>query len=93
MSLIFAFAIYFIIWWLTLFMVLPFGVRTQGEDGAIVPGTPESAPTQFALPRVLIITTMASLVIFAVAYAIIVYRIDVQLGLPLPVPERGPAPQ
>ena len=27
-------AIYFLIWWLTLFAVLPFGVKSQSESGA-----------------------------------------------------------
>jgi len=40
MSVSFAIAIYFIIWWTVLFAVLPIGVRTQAEDGAVVPGTP-----------------------------------------------------
>ncbi len=39
MSLTFGLALYFIIWWTVLFAVLPFGVRTQGEAGEIVPGT------------------------------------------------------
>ena len=43
-------AVYFFIWWITLFLVLPFGVRTQQEEGSVVPGTPESAP---ARPRLL----------------------------------------
>jgi predicted secreted protein len=28
-----AFAIYFVLWWVVLFAVLPFGVRSQAEDG------------------------------------------------------------
>ena len=48
MSVTFAIAIYVVIWWTVLFAVLPIGVRTQGEDGAVVPGTPESAPTRAA---------------------------------------------
>ena len=27
------FAIYFVIWWIALFLTLPFGVRSQHEDG------------------------------------------------------------
>ena len=50
MSPAFAIAIYVLIWWVVLFAVLPLGVRTQGEDGTVVPGTPESAPTRAALP-------------------------------------------
>ena len=53
----FALAIYTIIWWTVLFAVLPIGVRTQGEDGVVVPGTPESAPSAPRLLRVLVLTT------------------------------------
>lgn len=28
-----AFAIYFVLWWIVLFLTLPFGVRSQHEDG------------------------------------------------------------
>ena len=44
MSTSLAVALYIVIWWLTLFVVLPFGVRTQGEAGDVVEGTPASAP-------------------------------------------------
>ena len=37
-----AIAIYFLIWWIVLFAVLPWGVRAQGEEGA--PGTDPGAP-------------------------------------------------
>jgi len=33
MSLTLSIAIYFVIWWIVLFAVLPIGVRTQGEMG------------------------------------------------------------
>ncbi len=33
MSLASALAIYFIIWWLVLFLVLPFGIRNAHESG------------------------------------------------------------
>ena len=38
-------AIYFLIWWLTLFAVLPWGVRSQTEAGEFAPGTDPGAPT------------------------------------------------
>ena len=39
-----AFAIYFVIWWIALFLTLPFGVRSQHEDGGGAPGTDPGAP-------------------------------------------------
>jgi predicted secreted protein len=75
MSVTFAIAIYFIIWWTVLFAVLPIGVRTQGEDGAIVPGTPASAPTAPRLLRVVLLTTVISGLVFATLWALIGYDI------------------
>jgi predicted secreted protein len=75
MSLSFAIAIYFIIWWTVLFAVLPIGVRTQAEDGAIVPGTPESAPAAPRLLRVALLTTVISALVFATLWALIRYGI------------------
>ena len=34
-----AIAIYFLIWWVTLFAVLPWGISNQEESGEVVPGT------------------------------------------------------
>ena len=43
-------AVYFVVWWITLFAVLPFGLRTQAEDKHVILGTVESAPTKFHDP-------------------------------------------
>lgn len=75
MSLSFAIAIYVVIWWTVLFAVLPIGVRTQGEDGTVVPGTPESAPVAPRLLRVVVLTTVISALVFATLWALIRYGI------------------
>ena len=69
MSISFLLAVYFIIWWVVLFAVLPFGVRTQAEAGSVVPGTPESAPHDFRLLKVVIWTTIVSALVFAALWA------------------------
>ncbi|HJU32034.1 MAG TPA: DUF1467 family protein [Hyphomicrobiaceae bacterium] len=69
MSIPFAIAIYVVIWWTLLFAILPIGVRTQGEDGEVVPGTPESAPTRPRLVRVVLLTTVVSALVFAALWA------------------------
>ncbi len=74
MSLTFAVAIYFIVWWITLFAVLPFNVRTQDEAGTIVPGTPESAPAEPKLLRIVVINTIIASLVFAVVLSIILYE-------------------
>jgi len=73
MSLSLAIAIYVVIWWTVLFAILPIGVRTQGEDGAVVPGTPESAPSAPRLVRVVVITTLVSGALFAACWAAVSY--------------------
>ena len=62
-----AFAIYFVLWWIVLFFTLPFGVRSQHEDGDNVAGTDPGAPIASQMGRKLIWTTAISAVIFAVA--------------------------
>ena len=62
-----AFAIYFVLWWLVLFLTLPFGVRSQHEDGEGAPGTDPGAPILARMGRKLIWTTVISAVIFAVS--------------------------
>lgn len=70
-----AVAIYIFIWWIVLFAVLPFGVRTQAEDGHVVPGTVESAPTKPRLLRIFAINTVVASIVFAIVYFSISYRI------------------
>lgn len=66
-----AFAIYFIVWWVCLFAVLPFGVTTQSDIGEVVQGTSAGAPVAPRLGRVAAITTIvASLAFTAVLLAL-----------------------
>lgn len=65
MSITLGIALYFMIWWMTLFTVLPFGVRTQGEAGDVVDGTPESAPQKPRLLRIMLINTVVAAFVFA----------------------------
>ena len=73
MSLTLAIAIYVVLWWTVLFAVLPIGVRTQGEDGAVVPGTPASAPARPRLLRVVVLTTLISGAVFAALWGALRY--------------------
>jgi len=60
-----AIAIYFTIWWIVLFAILPWGVRSQHEDGEIVAGTDPGAPVAPRLLIKAIATTIVSTIIFA----------------------------
>jgi predicted secreted protein len=59
------FAIYFVMWWIVLFVTLPFGVRSQHEDGESAPGTDPGAPVASRMGRKLIWTTVLSALLFA----------------------------
>ncbi|MDC9701694.1 MAG: DUF1467 family protein [Alphaproteobacteria bacterium] len=61
-------AIYFLVWWLVLLMVLPWGVRTQIESGKILPGTLGSAPESVKILRIIFITTVISGFICSLIY-------------------------
>jgi predicted secreted protein len=74
-SLITPAAIYFIVWWITLFAVLPFGVRSQAESGEVVPGSDPGAPAIPNLKMKLVWTTIVSAVVFAVGALVYAYRL------------------
>jgi predicted secreted protein len=69
-------AIYFLIWWVTLFAVLPFGVKSQHE-AETSPGTDPGAPI---LPRMLQKLLWTTLVVYT--YRLI--GLDDIPGLPRP---------
>jgi len=67
-----AVVVFVVIWWLVLFMVLPFGVRrTEAPEAGHDPG----APAKPMLWRKAAVTTSISLVLFAVVYGIVEYEL------------------
>lgn len=88
MSLSLGIALYLMIWFMTLFAVLPFGIKTQGEAGEIVEGTPASAPAAPRLLRVAVINT----VVAAIAFAFVWTALERDwLGLYIPPDQVPPA--
>ena len=81
MSISTAIAIYFIIWWVVLFAVLPWGVRSQHESGPISPGTDPGAPVSPRVWRTLLATTIAASVVFALCVVVYSYRLVTIEGL------------
>jgi len=63
-----ALAVFFLIWWVTLFAVLPWGIRSQHEDGEVVPGTDPGAPLVPNLGRKLMWTTLVSCAVYGALY-------------------------
>jgi predicted secreted protein len=61
-----ALAIYFLFWAMSVFFVLPFGVKTAEEAGVeLVPGQAESAPHGFSVKRTAIRTTIVATVLWS----------------------------
>ena len=81
-------AIYFIIWWMVLFVSLPFRMRPQFEDGPVVDGTEEAAPANPKLGiRMLVNTVLASIVFFI--FWFVVYYLGITVDtLPEIIPIR-----
>ncbi|MCA0417980.1 DUF1467 family protein [Bosea beijingensis] len=76
MNIVGGLALYFVIWWITLFAVLPFGIRSQHEAGDVVAGTEPGAPVLPGLLRKAVITSLIAAVIFAgVWYVWVTYDI------------------
>lgn len=71
MNVVTGIVLYAIIWFMTLFVILPFRLTSQSEDGEVVPGTPGSAPANPALRNRFLITTLAAAVIWAIIATII----------------------
>lgn len=72
MQLFTMFAVYFIFWWITLFAVLPFGLKTQQENNDVVLGTIESAPSNFRGLRLVIVTSVVAAIVYAIWYVVTV---------------------
>jgi predicted secreted protein len=62
-------AIYALFWTMSLFLVLPFGVRTPEEAGVERPaGHAESAPHSFSFARAAVRATVVSALLFGLFY-------------------------
>jgi predicted secreted protein len=65
-----AFAVYFLVFVFTAFLMLPFGMRTDEEAGVPrIAGQADSAPHRFDLKRHLLRAALISAVLFAIFYA------------------------
>jgi predicted secreted protein len=80
-------AIYFLIWWLSLFVVLPFGIRSQHEGDEFAEGTDPGAPIAARIGKKLVWTTVVATIVFGILT--VIYRsgvvdLDAFMNWPLP---------
>lgn len=64
------FAIYFILWWLSLLIVLPWGAHSQDESGEVAPGTEPGAPSINRVASKLLWATVVATVLFGILWAV-----------------------
>jgi predicted secreted protein len=62
-----ALAIFFLIWWVTLFAVLPWGIKSQHEGEEMAPGTDPGAPASARIGWKLAWTTVVAAVVYALS--------------------------
>jgi len=72
MSLVTGMAIYFTIWWLTLFLVLPFGVK---RDENVEKGNDPGAPVRHQIFLKLFINTVLAFIVWSIVYVIGAYDV------------------
>jgi predicted secreted protein len=72
MTLVTGIVVFILIWWLTLFMVLPWRARPPATPGK---GHAPSAPEHPMLVRKVIITTLVSAALFLIVYLLIAYEV------------------
>lgn len=70
-----AIVLFAVFWFLALYMILPLFVRSQEEAGEVEPGTSAGAPDQPLMKKKLIWATIAAIVMWIVAFAIIESRV------------------
>ncbi|MBL61473.1 MAG: hypothetical protein CMI85_05040 [Candidatus Pelagibacter sp.] len=66
MSLIGGIVVFIVLWWIILFLILPKGINSQKEKGNIIEGTDPGAPLNANIFKKLIITTILTLILFAI---------------------------
>ena len=71
MSITSALVLFAVLWFLTFLVVIPIGLKTQGDVGTVVPGTHAGAPEDHNLKKKAWITTAIAAVLWAVITSII----------------------
>ncbi|WP_425049306.1 DUF1467 family protein [Psychromarinibacter sp. S121] len=66
-----AIVLFAVIWFMTLFVILPLRLKTQGDVGEIVPGTMAGSPEVHHLKRKFLIVTVITVVLWSIIAAII----------------------
>ncbi|MBF9051365.1 DUF1467 family protein [Roseobacter sp. HKCCD9010] len=72
MNLVTGIVLYAIIWFMTLFVILPIRLISQGEAGNVAEGTHASAPEKPQLKRRFLVTSAVAAVLWGIAAWVII---------------------
>jgi predicted secreted protein len=75
MSLGGGFVIFVVIWMIILFTILPIKISSQSENNNIAPGTDPGAPSNPQIIRKFLITSVVSVIIFAIIILLTYFEI------------------
>ncbi len=64
--------LYAVVWFMTLFVILPLRLQSQEEAGDVVPGTPASAPANPQIKKRMKIVTLVATIVWAAICALII---------------------
>ena len=63
-------ALFFVVWWLVLFAILPFGLKTQDEEDDVTLGTVSSAPRGPHVVRAMLWKTLVTAILIGIFYGL-----------------------
>jgi predicted secreted protein len=75
MPLVTGIAVFFVLWWLLLFVILPLDIKGQHEDGDVVKGTEPGAPSQPFIKRKIIQTTILTAIVWVIIFVVIEFKL------------------
>jgi len=75
MSITGSIVVFILLWWLVLFIILPRNISSQQERGNVVEGTDPGAPASPKITKKLILTTIISLLLFAIIYILTYFEV------------------
>ncbi|MEM7730330.1 MAG: DUF1467 family protein [Pseudomonadota bacterium] len=64
-------ATFLILWWLSLFIVLPIGIRGQAETESVEHGTEPGAPVKPDMWKRMLWTTLLAIIFFALTWLVV----------------------
>ena len=74
MTFIFGAILFILIWWIVLFTILPFKIKSQIESGQIVESTDPCAPENPRIVQKFLIVTIISLMLWLGLYVLVKYE-------------------